>query len=561
MKRLVYFYLILILSGMAILSMGCAGGITTPDTGGGTPTASSASITSFKVSEFSPGEKVKLTWEIEGTYDKVKLLRRDTDGTYQTVLDTSNNPGSYEDTSLEGKKVYIYKLEIYSSDSIQDTKRYILFSSTDSQNGVRVIYNIDLNGPSDHTYEVDMWIDTGSYSDIGLKTIANHFSDTRTLRILSWISTSYCNGTVSGDPDEENGVILSGKGIYFIHYKAELPPEDISDHGIQGLFNNKFFLAAGSQHLLLVKQEESEKLSYVYKTFNTPTNWDVFSPEEPLEDKTYMMDFSDIDGCYTAYHEISVISIPEGTYYEESKNIYGTDMEIVLDKKIPDYKTYIPYMFKIFENECWIFGEGVGKRYGVYVVHYDKEVYTSENTYSQGYSDRFEVVSEMYTHQIFHRWNGWEPYGTIIRPEDGYFRAFYSEAWNNYFNDWNRTKVLPGYNWDDMKHYYRVYKTEYLNTPKDIPVAFYGNGDPYIWYQKGPLVVYLLNKEIERVTNGGKSMVDVQREIWDRYGYQNGTFDYEDIIQIINKITGADFHQFFNDYVFGKKEIKIPEFE
>ena len=56
-------------------------------------------------------------------------------------------------------------------------------------------------------------------------------------------------------------------------------------------------------------------------------------------------------------------------------------------------------------------------------------------------------------------------------------------------------------------------------------------------------------------------MVDVQREIWDRYGYQNGTFDYEDIIQIINEITGADFHQFFNDYVFGKKEIKIPEFE
>ena len=124
MRKLVYLSFILIF--MTMFFMGCTGGITTPGTTtGGTVTASSARITSFKVVEFSPGEKVKLVWEVEGTYDKVKLARRDIDGTYQTILDETRGSGSYEDTSLEEKKVYIYKLEVYSSDSIQDTKRYI----------------------------------------------------------------------------------------------------------------------------------------------------------------------------------------------------------------------------------------------------------------------------------------------------------------------------------------------------------------------------------------------------------------------------------------------------
>jgi len=56
-------------------------------------------------------------------------------------------------------------------------------------------------------------------------------------------------------------------------------------------------------------------------------------------------------------------------------------------------------------------------------------------------------------------------------------------------------------------------------------------------------------------------MVDVQREIWNRYGHMMGTFNYNDIIDIINELTDSDFSGFFNNYVFGKKEIIIPEFE
>ncbi len=135
--------------------------------------------------------------------------------------------------------------------------------------------------------------------------MANHFQDIQVLRVSNWSTTSYA-GSISGSPDSQ--VTLSGKGLYFIHYQANLPPQIMTENLIQGLFSNRFFLAAGCQHLLLVKEDEQDKLSYVYKTYNTFPNWDVYSPEEPLEDKTYVIDFSDIEGCYFAYQEDSVLS-------------------------------------------------------------------------------------------------------------------------------------------------------------------------------------------------------------------------------------------------------------
>ena len=93
-----------------------------------------------------------------------------------------------------------------------------------------------------------------------------------------------------------------------------------------------------------------------------------------------------------------------------------------------------------------------------------------------------------------------------------------------------------------------------------MPVAAAGT-EVNIHFYKGGLVTYLLNKEIKKRTNGMVSMVDVQREVWNRYGHMMGTFNYNDIIDITNELTDSDFSEFFNNYVFGKKEIIIPEFE
>ncbi len=205
---------------LSLVLVGCES-ITTPGTVGGTVT-SSAYITTFKVDTFTPGESIKLIWNINGTYDNVKLSKREIEGAYTTLLDTEEDPGAYEDTTLNPKNIYLYKLDVYSNGELQDTKRYFIFSSTDNSEGARVLYNVNLDDPDNHKYSVDMWIDTGSYSNVSLKTVANHNPETRTLKITTWSSTSY-GGSVSGDPGQDSGVVLSGPGIYFIHYDAELP--------------------------------------------------------------------------------------------------------------------------------------------------------------------------------------------------------------------------------------------------------------------------------------------------------------------------------------------------
>ncbi len=152
MKKLALLVFVLTL---LVVFVGCTSGITTPGTGGSV-SQSSAKIVSFTVSDYTPGEKIKLSWNIDGTYDEVKLLKREVNGIYESLLDAQENPGEYEDTNIEDKKVYFYKLEVLSGDSIQDVKRYIVFSSPNDEEGVRIIYNVNLDDPENHKISVDM---------------------------------------------------------------------------------------------------------------------------------------------------------------------------------------------------------------------------------------------------------------------------------------------------------------------------------------------------------------------------------------------------------------------
>lgn len=548
---LVPFFLLLI-----AITTGCIPGITTPDII--SPSISKASIISFDINSFEEG-KIELKWEIDGDYDEILLSRKEIDESYvvlERFEDTSQS--IYSDINLDNEKIYIYKLEIKLNGVIQDIKKYSLFSSPINSNGAIVIYNIALNDSDNHQFEVEMWVNTKGTGSLSLKT-ESYLGAENTLKIINWDSEVYNGAFLSGNPD--TGINISAEGISLIRYKAELPPISSTDiHGILGLFTDRFFIAAGSQHLLLIDESDKEKISKIYKIYNTNPYWNVLSPEYSQEDKVFIIDFSDIDGNYFAYQEDTVLSYPEGTFYTEDDNIYGTEFTITLDKSISGYSGYTDKMFKIFENICSIFGEGVGERYCTFVVYYNSEVYSSENTYSQGFSQGFGIVDEMYAHQIFHRWNGWEPYETIMVTPSPWHRGFYSEGWNNYFIDWNLNQVKPGFSWDYLKKFYNTYKSEYYGTIKDIPVANEG-GDTFIYYRKGACAAYVLNKEIENQTGGEVSLVEVQREIWERYGHEMGTFDYNDIIDIINELTDSDFSEFFNNYVFGKKEIIIPEFE
>lgn len=91
---------------------------------------------------------------------------------------------------------------------------------------------------------------------------------------------------------------------------------------------------------------------------------------------------------------------------------------------------------------------------------------------------------------------------------------------------------------------------------------YYGLPDRSIsYYNKGDLLGVLLDLRLREVTHDRASIQTLFRWMNDHYAKQNRFFaDSEGVEEALEKISGADFHQFFADYVSGTREIPWNNF-
>lgn len=75
------------------------------------------------------------------------------------------------------------------------------------------------------------------------------------------------------------------------------------------------------------------------------------------------------------------------------------------------------------------------------------------------------------------------------------------------------------------------------------------------YYTKGALLAFVLDIEIRRLTDDEKSLDSVLQYAWGNY-QENGLED-NTIQKIVNDLTGHDFSTFFNDYLYGVKELPL----
>lgn len=74
-------------------------------------------------------------------------------------------------------------------------------------------------------------------------------------------------------------------------------------------------------------------------------------------------------------------------------------------------------------------------------------------------------------------------------------------------------------------------------------------------YAKGSLVSWLLDFEIRRATENKRSLEDVHRELYKRFKVSDKGFTDADILSIVNEVTGQDFSGFWDDFIWGTKDI------
>jgi predicted metalloprotease with PDZ domain len=80
------------------------------------------------------------------------------------------------------------------------------------------------------------------------------------------------------------------------------------------------------------------------------------------------------------------------------------------------------------------------------------------------------------------------------------------------------------------------------------------------YYEKGAVVGLMLDLEIRKRTNGGKSLDDVMRELDRTFGARGFAYADHELLRTINSVSGSDFTDFYAKYVGGKEDLPLDAF-
>lgn len=79
------------------------------------------------------------------------------------------------------------------------------------------------------------------------------------------------------------------------------------------------------------------------------------------------------------------------------------------------------------------------------------------------------------------------------------------------------------------------------------------------FYSKGELVALLLDLEIRATTNQQKSLGDVMRSLYTDFAMNKKGFTTPDFKNAVKTISGKDFSEFFNQYIYGLKPLDFKD--
>lgn len=244
---------------------------------------------------------------------------------------------------------------------------------------------------------------------------------------------------------------------------------------------------------------------------------------------------------------------------------------------------------KIIEVESKLFGGLPYDRY-VFLLHLSAQGYGGlehKNACSLNYPrfgfrnrDKYNRFMQLVAHEFFHLWNV-----KRIRPKPlesfNYDRESYTtslwfcEGTTSYYDlviplragiysaksflqnlskDVTRLHATPGRqvqplsesSWDAWIKLYR------RDTNSDNSQISY--------YLKGEMVSLLLDLAIRKHQENERSLDDVMRQMWERFGKEEIGFAPEELKEVIESVAGVDLTGFFNDYIDGTAELTFDEY-
>jgi predicted metalloprotease with PDZ domain len=301
--------------------------------------------------------------------------------------------------------------------------------------------------------------------------------------------------------------------------------------------------------------------------FQLPAGWRAFAPWRREGQAFYPSSFE--------YLATSTFAL--GNFDSFSEAIGRTDVSIAVYSgwSASSQRKLVETAFRIFEYQTALFGESVGEEYlAVFSPLADdgKWIWGGEYSQSQGLSvqsspddaHHFIPAMQQFSHQLFHRWNAWEPYGMRMNGDE---EQWFSEGVDVYYE--SKTLVDLGImrEYSDLRNLYSEYLSSYFNTSKDMPLVMAGKyhnpeqetSTEFIIYRKGALTCLLLDVNLLKATNGERDLGLLLRRLYELHGQRKASYSNGGILKELNRLADYSFADFFKRYVYGVERLPLDE--
>lgn len=331
-----------------------------------------------------------------------------------------------------------------------------------------------------------------------------------------------------------------------------------------GLIGPDFAMFSG-ERVFLVPKPEAGSFDSVHVSFVLPPGWAACTPW-PQEGDKYNP-FLAVD--YTSQKTLDGLCLSTLAFGQFEYSMYMAGSTEVRVAAYSSWSTEIKNHLvqssrQIFEYLTSVWGASVGDIYLAIwapTTEDGKRIGGGEWFNSRGdcvyiYSDgSFYVDWHEFAHQVFHRWGG---FGTWDLAGEGWFIEG-----PDVFYEWKIGTRFPltghyGNMEEEIGQYYEQYLEEYVYAGLDAPVAVREHDgsnyptDYFIRYYKAAMVNFLIAKEIVRLTNGQYTFNNLLQSLLRKYQEHQISDWYSETVRAeLGILTGTDWIQFFDDYVYG----------
>jgi len=455
-----------------------------------------------------------------------------------------------------------------------------------TKTGISLVYNASINDPSKHTIHIKLRI-----GDLNTQVLGLRFSEFWRSDALfkSLFDETHLNFAVTDDTgnkveSKETGkyawqLTASGRSGLIVSYDVKVS----LFHGerYESYIGSYFGMSYGSY---IFCYPDGSQISSIRVTFLLPNGWISVAPWKRdathylVESVDHLLNSFVGFGCLDVVtREIMGTRIVIATY--SSLANYPIKQEIltlsrqVQEQIIGAWKPDVPlgqivsHSLSCFQYFLEVFGEFPEENLLVLIL---------PPPISEGASRRnsFFLSTDVFArqryqwvlpHEMFHMWNG----NFIKMKTDN--EKWFQEGFTQYYG----YKALLRVGWwtkkefdDELDSLWNTYRKEFVGTRFDVAITegmkrYQETNDLYHFHhficsRKSAMVAHLLDLTIINATQGKKSLDNVMRYVYERFGKTGARYGTEDIPKATNNAVGIDLTDFFRQYVFGSKELPRP---